>query len=272
MIKCKKRYIIHMMIYENKNDTRKLYKIVSSRTGQDSKNSLPEATSDAQLAEEFTDFFLQNINMIRQKFNMIEAYQPTRGHVPPLQKFSTINEHDLRDKIMKMPSKSCEIDIITPSLLKRVLDGYLSAITRVVNLSLDKGEFCTNWKTVIVKPLIKQMKKETVKSNYRPVCNLPFFSKVVQKCILDQLTKHCNNHSLLPDYQSAFWKFYGCETSLLKLVNGILWNMEKQLITAVITLDVLYYNHSLKSFVYYIFYINTIYIFTFTAIFLLYAF
>ena len=71
----------------------------------------------------------------------------------------TINEHDLRDKIMKMPDKSCELDIMTTSLLKRVLNSCLPAIARVVNLSLDKGEFCTNWKTAIVKPLIKSIKR-----------------------------------------------------------------------------------------------------------------
>ena len=45
---------------------------------------------------------------------------------------------------MKMPSKSCELDILTTSLLKRVLDSFLPAIARVVNLSLDKRNFCTN--------------------------------------------------------------------------------------------------------------------------------
>ena len=46
-----------MMINENKNDSRKLYKIVHTLTGQDPKNPLLEATSDAELAEEFAEFF-----------------------------------------------------------------------------------------------------------------------------------------------------------------------------------------------------------------------
>ena len=59
------------MINENKNDTGKLYKIVHTLTGQDSKIPLPEATSDVELTEEFTDFFLQKINMIRQDFGKL---------------------------------------------------------------------------------------------------------------------------------------------------------------------------------------------------------
>ena len=68
-----------MMINKNKNDTRKLYSIVCTLTGQDSKNPLPKATSDVELAKEFTDIFLQKINLIKQQFDKIQAYQPTGG-------------------------------------------------------------------------------------------------------------------------------------------------------------------------------------------------
>ena len=72
---------------KNKNDTRKLYNIVHTLTGQDSRNLLPKAASDVKLAEEFADLFLQKISMIRQQFDKIEAYHPTGGEVPQLQVF-----------------------------------------------------------------------------------------------------------------------------------------------------------------------------------------
>ena len=62
---------------------------------------------------------------------------------------------------MKMPSKSCELDMLTTSLLKRVLDSCLPAIARVVNLLLDKGGFCTNGKQ-LSSILSNQIKKELV--------------------------------------------------------------------------------------------------------------
>ena len=54
---------------------------------------------------------------------------------------------------------------------------------------------------------------------------------------LEQFTKHCNRNSLLSEYQSAYRKNHTCETSLIKLVNDILWGMEEQLVTAVVILD-----------------------------------
>ena len=65
--------------------------------------------------------------------------------------------------------------------------------------------------------------------------NLPL--QVVEKITLNQFTQHCEDHHLLPDYQSTYRKHHSCETSLIKLVNDLLWAMEKQEVTAMTVLD-----------------------------------
>ena len=157
--------------------------------------------------------------------------------MPQLSKLSPINESDLLKIIKAMPTKSCELDYMGTGKIKAVLHTCILPITKIVNLSLDKGAFRNQWKTAIVKPLIKVKKKGTTHSNYRPVSNLSFISKVVERCTLQQLTQHCNNHTLLPHFQSAYHKHHGFETSLLKLTNDILWGMEKQQVTSMIILD-----------------------------------
>ena len=84
--------------------------------------------------------------------------------------------------------------------LKQVLDGCPPAITHIVNSSLHTGEFCKEWKEALVKPLIKNISAGTVKMNYRPVSNLGFISKIVEKVTLEQYNEHCNKNSLLPEY------------------------------------------------------------------------
>ena len=49
--------------------------------------------------------------------------------------------------------------------------------------------------------------------------------------------EHCNQNSLLPEYQSAYRKEHSCKTSLVKLVNDILWGMVNQVVTSVVILD-----------------------------------
>ena len=86
---------------------------------------------------------------------------------------------------------------------------------------------------------LKKPGLDLINKNYRPISNLPFISKLVEKCMLKQLQGHCENHDLLQDFQSAYHKHYSRETSLIKLTNDILWSMEKQQMTAIAILDLL---------------------------------
>ena len=97
-----------------------------------------------------------------------------------------------------MPSKTYALDIMPTARLKEVLGAMLPSLAHIINKSLDQGTFYTNWKEALVKPLIKKMSLGTTMTNYRPVSNLQFISKIVERVTLDQFTQHCNSNSLLP--------------------------------------------------------------------------
>ena len=118
-----------------------------------------------------------------------------------------------------------------------MLPKILPLITKIVNKSLGEGAFCREWKTTVVRPLLKKVGLELTFSNYRPVSNLTFISKVIERCMLLQVSKHCNKYQLQPDYQSAYRGHYSCETSILKISKDILWCMEAQSITSLVALD-----------------------------------
>ena len=106
-----------------------------------------------------------------------------------------------------------------------------------MNLSLSYGVFAESWKMSIVKPLLKKVGLELIFKNYRPVSNLKFLAKLVGKCMLLQFNELCSMNSLLPSYQSAYRKFYSCETSLLKMTNNLLNEMENQRVPALVVMD-----------------------------------
>ena len=94
-----------------------------------------------------------------------------------------------------------------------------------------------NWKTVVVRPLLKKLSLELINSNFRPVSNLSFLSKVIESCMLLQLNQHSKKYGLQPDYQSAYREHHSCETAILQLSNDILWSMERQSITSLVAID-----------------------------------
>ena len=134
--------------------------------------------------------------------------------------------------ISSMATKSCEVDAILTSVLKQITPCILQIITKIINISLTWGIFVEEWKTAIVHPFLKEVGSKLIPSNYRPVSNLSFLSKLLENCGLQQINNHCDTNKLLPDYQSAYRKNYIMEASLIKLVSDILWAMERQEVTA----------------------------------------
>ena len=97
-----------------------------------------------------------------------------------------------------MSFKSRELDTIPVSPFSDCLPYLLPTITDIVNTSLRTGSFPTAFKTAIVCPLLKQNNLDPNDlKNYRPVSNLPFISKLLEKIVLQQLNNHLSNNSLL---------------------------------------------------------------------------
>ena len=139
-----------------------------------------------------------------------------------------MTENQVKLIIKNMKSKHCELDCIPMHILKEMMPVVLPTIMKIVNLSLSKGIFSEQWKTAILKPLLKKLGLDLINSNYQPVSNLSFLSKLVEKFMWLQLSNHCQDHGLLPDYHSAYRPNHSCETNLLKISNDILWNFKHQ--------------------------------------------
>ena len=63
-------------------------------------------------------------------------------------------------------------------------------------------------------------------NNYRPVSNLAFSSKLIEKAVLLQLDKHLQKHNLYGNNQSGYRKFHSCETSNINMFNNVLKDID----------------------------------------------
>ena len=76
-----------------------------------------------------------------------------------------------------------------------------------------------------------------VLKNYRPVSNLAFVGKVIEKVVAQQLTHHLTANNLHEKFQSAYKALHSTETALLKVQSDILESVDAGNVVVLVMLD-----------------------------------
>ena len=102
------------------------------------------------------------------------------------------------------------------------LSSIINTIQRIVNLCFSSGNFTASCKSAIISPLIiKQSLDYEILQNYRPVVNLSFIKKTIEKAIATQIHSHLINNDIVDNFQSAYKTGHSCETVLLRVYNDM---------------------------------------------------
>ena len=114
-----------------------------------------------------------------------------------LQNLTYVTDDEVRRLVLSSPCKSSDLDPVSTSLVKDCIDILVTPIASIVNRSLSEGCFLSHFKSALVSPLLKKptLNKDNLK-NYRPVSNLSFLSKILEKVVANRLNSHINSSKL----------------------------------------------------------------------------
>lgn len=123
-------------------------------------------------------------------------------------------------------------------LVVQCLPALLPFITMLVNLCFSSGQFPSKLKSAIVQPLLKKSSLDPeILKNFRPVSNLSFLSKIIERMIASQLLEHMIRHNLLDKFQSAYRPLHSTETALVRVLNDLLLAIDKGMCAFLVLLD-----------------------------------
>lgn len=237
-----KTSFLNNKIAEN-SGKKSIYKIVDSFLLKKPGVKLPRHDSLPDLLDQFSQFFQNKISDIRTSLD--EDILST-GELEILSQrcscsysaFTPVKEEDVILLIKRSPNKSSTRDPIPTLLVKRFAGILARSIAKLINTSLSTGVLPEEMKIAFVTPVLKKLDLcPDVLSNYRPVSNLSFLSKLVERAAGKQLMDYLESSGLLVPVQSAYRSHHSTETALLKVMDDLLLAVDSKNAALLVLLD-----------------------------------
>jgi len=222
--------------------SKNLYAVVNNLLDNNQELALPSSTSDIALANDFKTYFSEKVNKIRASITkpVIPTSQTTSADkITLLHEFEPATATELKQITASFKVKCSPEDPIPAFLLKENIDIFIPYWLEIVNLSLEIGSMdCL--KSAVILPLIKALGSLVDKDNYknyRPVSNLLFLSKLIERVVDSRLDRHMTLNNLHSNHQFGYKKYHSTETILLKILNNLLISCDENMPSVVLLLD-----------------------------------
>ena len=241
MAKDKRVIYFNDVIKSKKGDMKALFKVANNIFDKKGgSHSLPQHDDSTNLANKFNTFYNDKVIQLRQNipktnFDRQKYALPFTG--TPLHTFKPTTVAELSVILKNSSIKTAFHDILPAYVLKQVIDSLLPYICQLVNKSLSTGSV-EGLKQAVVNPLLKKVGSDPeLLKNYRPVSDLLFLSKLIERVVDKRLFDHMSLNNLHCLYEHGYKKLHSTETLLLPLVNNTLLSLDSGLAVVWILID-----------------------------------
>lgn len=199
--------------------------------------------SSVQECNKFLSFFMEKIENIYKSISLVPCSAvpvifPPSFPESAFSSFNIVTNDCILKLVMAMNTTTCTLDPVPTSVLKECLSSISPLILNIVNTSLTTGTVPKALKVAAITPVLKKPGcDKSDLSNYRPISNLPFLAKVLERVVVAQLHSHLSSNKLFEPFQSGFRKGHSTETALVRVMNDLLVSADSGASTILVLLD-----------------------------------
>lgn len=217
-------------IKNSPNPMRKMWEIVNKKNKKSNgSGSLSETPSADALNAYFSSAASTAISTLPTPHRDPLQFSVER---PGYFNFRTISRTYLKKTIASLKgSNSKDCWNLNSKIAKFIANTLIEQVLFLINDSLLQGIFPDSLKKAIVCPIYKNKGSRTEACNYRPISILPYFSKIYESVMKEQLVGYFEGKNLFTQSQYGYRKGYSTTKAVSQLSSLAMRNFEEKLYT-----------------------------------------
>ena len=171
-------------------------------------------SDDTEIANAFNNFFASIGTELASKITSTLNPMTYISNIENSIFVPDVTENDVWNVIAQLKNSSAGWDHFPAIVAKQCINGYITPLTHVINLSLIQGVFPSELKLARVVPIYKNGDRQQI-TNYRPRSVTSFFSKVLEKIMCNVLTNFLEENGVISKFQFGFRKKHGTQHAII---------------------------------------------------------
>ena len=181
------------------SSSKELHQIVNTLSNKHPPKILPTIYPSADLPSIFIKLFTNKVEKLRASIASEHGTSTlsTGTTAATFSSFEKVSQSTVKECILNSDPKSCEHDSIPSKFLIECVDSIFPSLTDQINSFHASGIFPQCFESTLVTTILKNVCLiHNDLKNYRPVCNLCFIAKILEKLVLSQVSSYLNSQSL----------------------------------------------------------------------------